>query len=126
MAALIAWMLVVCVDDLVKDGAISAVTRVFDALLRRRLRRSSILDKIINTNRMSSKRSRPLSGPFSRLSRAIGDAGQPHDPPPADAADEIGLGVGCGLGMAAERGVKLFSNEEALFGPRPRAQRCGQ
>jgi hypothetical protein len=50
MAALIAWMLVVRVDDLVKDGAISAVTRVFDALWRRRLRRSSILDKIINTN----------------------------------------------------------------------------
>jgi hypothetical protein len=38
-AALIAWMLVVRVDDLVKDGA-----------KRRRLRRSSILDKIINTN----------------------------------------------------------------------------
>src|ERR1700722_17551 len=50
MAALIAWMLVVCVDDLVKDGAISAVTRVFDALWRRRLRQSTILDKIINTN----------------------------------------------------------------------------
>jgi hypothetical protein len=33
-------MLVVRVDDLVKDGA-----------KRRRLRRSSILDKIINTNR---------------------------------------------------------------------------
>jgi hypothetical protein len=32
MAALIAWMLVVRVGDLVKDGAISAVTRVFDAL----------------------------------------------------------------------------------------------
>jgi len=38
------------VEDLVKDGAISAVTRVFDALWRRRLRRSSILDKIFNTN----------------------------------------------------------------------------
>jgi hypothetical protein len=50
MAALIAWMLVVRVDDLVKDGA-----------KRRRLRRSSILDKIINTNRVLSKRSRPLS-----------------------------------------------------------------
>src|SRR5580704_10248793 len=43
-------MLVVRVDDPVKDGAISAVTRVFDALWRRRLRRSSILDKIANTN----------------------------------------------------------------------------
>jgi hypothetical protein len=51
VAALIAWMPIVRVDDLVKDGAISAVTRVFDALWRRRLRRSSILDKIINTNR---------------------------------------------------------------------------
>ena len=50
VAALIAWMLVVRVDDLVKDGAISAVTRVFDALWRRRLRRSAILDKIANTN----------------------------------------------------------------------------
>jgi hypothetical protein len=56
-------MLVVRVDDLVKDGVISAVTRVFDALWRRRLRRSSILDRIINTNRMPSKRSRPLSRP---------------------------------------------------------------
>jgi hypothetical protein len=64
MAALIAWMLVVRVDDFVKDGAISAVTRVFDALWRRRLRRSSILDKIINANTVLSKRSRPLSGPF--------------------------------------------------------------
>jgi hypothetical protein len=50
MVALIAWMLVVRVDELVKDGAISAVTRVFDALWRRRLRRSQILDKFINTN----------------------------------------------------------------------------
>ena len=39
MAALIAWMLVVRVGDLVKDGA-----------KRRRLRRSTILDKIINAN----------------------------------------------------------------------------
>jgi len=50
-AALIAWLPVVRVDDLVKDGAMSAVTRVFDALWRRRLRRSTILDKIINANR---------------------------------------------------------------------------
>jgi hypothetical protein len=40
MAALIAWMPVVRVGNLVKDGA-----------KRRRLRRSSILDKIVNTNR---------------------------------------------------------------------------
>jgi hypothetical protein len=39
MVALIAWMLVVRVDELVKDGA-----------KRRRLRRSQILDKFINTN----------------------------------------------------------------------------
>jgi hypothetical protein len=52
MAALIAWMLFVRVDDLVKDGA-----------KRRRLRRSTILDKIINTNTVLSMRSRPLSGP---------------------------------------------------------------
>jgi hypothetical protein len=52
VAALIAWMLVVRVDDLVKDGA-----------KRRRLRRSTILDKIINANRVPSKRSRPLSAP---------------------------------------------------------------
>jgi hypothetical protein len=38
------------VGELVKDGAISAVTRVFDALWRRRLRRSSILNKLANTN----------------------------------------------------------------------------
>jgi hypothetical protein len=36
------------VDELVKDGA-----------KRRRLRRSWILDKLINTNNLSSKRSRP-------------------------------------------------------------------
>jgi len=47
-------MLVVRVDDLVKDGA-----------KRRRLRRSTILDKIINTNTVPSKRSRPLSGPLT-------------------------------------------------------------
>jgi len=52
VAALIAWMPVVRVADLVKDGA-----------KRRRLRRSSILDKIGNTNRVLSMRSRPLSGP---------------------------------------------------------------
>jgi len=40
MAALIAWLPIVRVDNLVKDGA-----------KRRRLRRSSILDKIVNTNR---------------------------------------------------------------------------
>jgi hypothetical protein len=39
MAALIAWMLVVRVGELVKDGA-----------KRRSLRRSSILDKFINSN----------------------------------------------------------------------------
>jgi hypothetical protein len=53
VAALIAWMLVVRVDLLVKDGA-----------KRRRLRRSSILDKKINANTVPSKRSRPLSEPF--------------------------------------------------------------
>jgi hypothetical protein len=68
-AALIAWMLVVRVDNLVKDGAISAVTRVFDALWRRRLRRSSILDKVVNANRMPSKRSRPLSRRFQQYSK---------------------------------------------------------
>jgi len=47
---LIAWLPIVRVDELVKDGAISAVTRVFDALWRRRLRRSQTLDEIINTN----------------------------------------------------------------------------
>jgi hypothetical protein len=52
VAALIAWMLVVRIDDLVKDGA-----------KRRRLRRSTILDKIINANRVLSMRSRPLSRP---------------------------------------------------------------
>jgi hypothetical protein len=55
VAALIAWMLVVRVGDVVKDGA-----------KRRRLRRSSILDNIANTNRVPSKRSRPLSGPTRR------------------------------------------------------------
>jgi hypothetical protein len=48
MAALFAWMLVVRVGSLVKDGA-----------KRRRLRRSSILDKLINANKTLSMRSRP-------------------------------------------------------------------
>jgi hypothetical protein len=45
-------MLVVRVGHLVKDGA-----------KRRRLRRSSILDKMANANRVLSMRSRPLSPP---------------------------------------------------------------
>jgi hypothetical protein len=57
-------MLVVRVGDLVKDGAISAVTRVFDALWRRRLRRSTILDKITNTNR---KAVQAIKAAFSAL-----------------------------------------------------------
>jgi hypothetical protein len=40
MAALIAWLPVVGVGGFVKGGAISAFTRVFDALWRRHLRRS--------------------------------------------------------------------------------------
>jgi len=36
IAALIAWMLLVRGDGFVKGGAFSAVTRVFDALWRRR------------------------------------------------------------------------------------------
>jgi hypothetical protein len=40
VAALIAWLPIVRVDELVKDGA-----------KRRRLRRSQILDKFINTSR---------------------------------------------------------------------------
>jgi hypothetical protein len=50
MAALIAWMPVVRVDDLVKDRRPPKA-----AALR------TVLDKIINTNRVLSKRSRPLS-----------------------------------------------------------------
>jgi hypothetical protein len=50
MAALIAWMLVVRVDDLVKDR------RPPEAAALR-----AVLDKIINTNRVLSMRSRPLS-----------------------------------------------------------------
>jgi hypothetical protein len=57
-------MLVVRVGDLVKDGAISAVTRVFDARRRRRLRRSTILDKITNTNR---KAVQAIKAAFSAL-----------------------------------------------------------
>jgi hypothetical protein len=51
-AALIAWMLVVRVDNLVKDQ------RPPEAAALR-----AVLDKIINANRVLSKRSRPLSGP---------------------------------------------------------------
>jgi hypothetical protein len=59
MAALIAWMLIVRVDDLVKD-----LRPPKAAALR------AVLDKIINTNRVLSKRSRPLSGPFKNLDRS--------------------------------------------------------
>jgi hypothetical protein len=50
MAALIAWMPVVRVGNLVKDRRppISAFTRVFDALWAAALR--AVLDKITNTN----------------------------------------------------------------------------
>jgi hypothetical protein len=50
-------MFFVRVDDVVKDGA---------KRRRRRLRRSAILDNIINTNSLPSKRSRPLSRRSSR------------------------------------------------------------
>jgi hypothetical protein len=56
MAALIAWMLVVRFDNFVKGSA-----------SRRRLRRSTTLDEIINANRVPSMRSRPLSRPFNML-----------------------------------------------------------
>jgi hypothetical protein len=51
MAALIAWLPIVRVDELVKDRRppISAFTRVFDALWAAALR--AVLDKFINTNR---------------------------------------------------------------------------
>jgi hypothetical protein len=53
VAALIAWMLVVRVDDFVKG-----LRPPKAAALR------AALDEIINTNRMPSMRSRPLSRPF--------------------------------------------------------------
>src|SRR5580704_9404616 len=97
------------------------LSRIYDRRRRRRFA-PSLTSSSTRTER-PSKRSRPLSGPFqinptsnSRLRRAIGDAGQPYDPLPADAADEVGLGIGGGLGMAAERGIKLFGTEQALLG----------
>jgi hypothetical protein len=59
MAALIAWLPVVRVDDLVKDRRPPKA-----AALR------AVLDKIINANKTLSMRSRPLSGPQICLSRA--------------------------------------------------------
>src|SRR5580700_2616641 len=59
MAALIAWMPVVRVDDLVKDRRPPKA-----AALR------AVLDKIINTNRVLSKRSRPLSRPQTCTGRS--------------------------------------------------------
>jgi hypothetical protein len=53
MAALIAWTLVVRVGDLVKDQ------RPPEAAALR-----AVLDKIANTNRVLSMRSRPLSRPL--------------------------------------------------------------
>jgi hypothetical protein len=52
-------MLVVRVDDLVKDQRPPKA-----AALR------AVLDKITNTNRNVSKRSKPLSGPFNNLDRS--------------------------------------------------------
>jgi len=52
MAALIAWLPVVRVDDLVKDRRPPKA-----AALR------AVLDKIVNANKTLSMRSRPLSGP---------------------------------------------------------------
>jgi len=59
MAALIAWMPVVRVDDLVKDRRPPKA-----AALR------TVLDKIINTNRVLSKRSRPLSRPGDSIAKS--------------------------------------------------------
>jgi len=56
VAALIAWMLIVRVDELVKN-----LRPPKAAALR------AALDEIINTNRMPSMRSRPLSRPFNML-----------------------------------------------------------
>src|ERR1700724_4864122 len=69
-------MLVVRVGDLVKDGAISAVTRVFDALWRRRLRWSWILDKITNTKRNTVQAIKAAFWAF--LLRKIVTAGRPR------------------------------------------------
>jgi hypothetical protein len=69
---LIAWMLVVRVVDLVKDGA-----------KRRRLRRSSILDKIINANRVLSMRSRPLSQRLTNIRSGRATPATLVVPPPA-------------------------------------------
>jgi hypothetical protein len=60
VAALIAWMLVVRADDLVKDRRPPKA-----AALR------AVLDKIINANRVLSKQSRPLSGPLKYLDLPI-------------------------------------------------------
>jgi hypothetical protein len=56
MAALIAWMLVVRVDDFVKGLRPPKAAALCAAL-----------DEIINANRVLSKRSRPLSGPYSQI-----------------------------------------------------------
>src|SRR5580704_16044177 len=110
-AALIAWMLVVRIGDLVKDGAISAVTRVFDALWRRRLRRSSILDKITNTNRnavQAIKAAIPIG--TKRICHVVASAGvleesRANQESVEDAPVEI---IPLGPGFAAElRGVTL-------------------
>jgi putative hydrolase of the HAD superfamily len=63
VAALIAWMPVVRVDDLAKGGANRRPWRVKDARKSANWR-SMILDKIVNANTVLSKGSRPLSGPF--------------------------------------------------------------
>src|SRR5208282_643338 len=54
---------------------------------------------------------------YLRLCRE-GAGGKRDEPPPADPAQQIGLGIGGGLGMPAELIVKLFRDDQALLGTR--------
>ena len=52
-----------------------------------------------------------------------GAGGKRDDPPPADPAQQLGLGIGGGFGMPAEPIVKLFRDHEPLLGTRSCSER---
>jgi hypothetical protein len=108
---LIAWLSVVRVDDLVKDGA-----------KRRRLWRSSILDKIINTNRnavQAIKAAIPIGKKCTEhavASRRLLEESRANQESVEDAPVEI---IPLGPGFAAEiRGVTLadVAADDAVYG----------
>ena len=68
---------------------------------------------------MGFARAEPILRPFcSPCYRACSECagGEHDDPPPADATQQVGVGIGGSLGMAADLVVKLLRDDQALPG----------